>query len=81
MVNEMTIDFTAQTAPFLWAIVAALLILALVLFASLDPELAEVYFGDLQLLVATVALAAIAVAMLVSGHGGPRDLAPFLAGR
>lgn len=77
----MTIDFTAQTAPFLWAIAAALLILALVIFACIDPELAEVYFGDLHLLVATVALAAIAVAMLVSGHSGARELTPFVAGR
>ncbi len=64
----MIIDFTAQTAPLFWAVVAALLILALVIFACIHPELAEVYLGDLQILVATVALAAIAIAMLVSGH-------------
>jgi hypothetical protein len=60
----MIVDFTAQTAPFLWAIITALLILGLVLFASIEPELAEVYLGDVQLLVATLALAAIAIVMM-----------------
>lgn len=72
----MIIDFTAQTAPLLWAVVAALLILALALFACIDPELAEVYLGDLHILVATFALAAIAIVMLVSGH--PRAGASLL---
>ena len=60
----MIVDFTAQTAPLLWAIIAAFLILALVLFACIEPELAEVYLGDVQLLVATLALAAIAIVLL-----------------
>jgi hydrogenase-4 membrane subunit HyfE len=64
----MIVDFTAQIGPFLWAILAALLILALVLFSCIEPELAEVYLGDAQLLVATLALAAIALVMLVSGR-------------
>ena len=64
----MIIDFTAQTTPLWWAIATALLILALVIFACIDPELAEVYLGDPQILVATLALTAIAIALLVSGH-------------
>lgn len=62
----MIVDFTAQSGPVLWAIIAALLILALVLFSCIEPELAEVYLGDVHLLVATLALAAIALIMLVS---------------
>jgi hypothetical protein len=64
----MIVDFTAQTGPVLWAIIAALLILALVLFSCIEPELAEVYLGDVHLLVATLALAAIALFMLTSGR-------------
>jgi len=61
----MVVDFAAQTAPVLWGLVAILVILALVIFASVDPELAEVYFGDVQILVATLALAAVMIAFLV----------------
>lgn len=63
----MIVDFTAQAAPLVWAIIAALFILALAIFASIEPELAEVYLSDVQLLVATLALAAIAVVMLSAG--------------
>ena len=60
----MVIDFTTQTGPLLWALFALLLLLALVIFACVEPELAEVFFGDLQLLVATVTLAALAIVVL-----------------
>jgi len=33
----MILDFTAQTAALLWALATALTILALVLFASIEP--------------------------------------------
>jgi hypothetical protein len=62
--KHMVLDFTAQTVPLLSALVAGLVILAVVLFASIDPELAEVYLGDVQLLVATLALAAIAMVLV-----------------
>ncbi len=65
--DDMVIDFTAQTAPLLSVLIAALFIVALVLFACLEPELAEVYLGDWQLLVATVALVAFVIAV-ASGH-------------
>jgi hypothetical protein len=61
----MVVDFAAQTAPVLWGLVAILVILALVIFASVDPDLAEVYFGDVQILVATLALAAVMIALMV----------------
>jgi hypothetical protein len=77
----MIVDFTTQTAPVLWALLAALLILALVLFACIDPELAEVYFGDVQLLVATLALAAIAIAMLSGRLDMSRQLGVLVPGR
>ena len=78
----MIIDFTAQTGPLLWAVIAALLILALALFASVDPELAEVYLGDAHVLIATLALAAIAVAMLASSRPDvARQLGAFVSGR
>jgi len=65
----MIVDFTVQSVPALWALVALLLLLAVVLFACLDPELAEVFFSDSQLLVATVALAAVAIAVISSRAG------------
>ncbi len=65
----MIVDFTVQSVPALWALVAILLLLAVVLFACLDPELAEVFFSDSQLLVATMALAAVAIAVISSRTG------------
>lgn len=64
----MFVDFAAQTAPALWALIAAMVILGLLIFASVAPELAEVYLGDMQILVATVALAALAIVLLVPGR-------------
>jgi hypothetical protein len=56
-------------------------ILALVIFACVDPELAEVYLGDTQLLLATLALAAIALAMLASVRPDvSRQLGAFVPG-
>jgi hypothetical protein len=76
----MVLDFTTQSAPMIWALVAALLILALVLFACIEPELAEVYLGDVQLLVATLALAAVALVLLY-GRSEMRHLGVFVPGR
>jgi hypothetical protein len=72
----MVIDFTLQTAPVLWALVALLLLLALVIFASVDPESAEVFFGDLQLLVATVTLGAVAIVVLSGRVKIAREIGP-----
>jgi hypothetical protein len=72
----MVIDFTTQTAPVLWALVALLLLLALVIFACVDPESAEVFFGDLQLLVATVTLAAVAIIVLSGRIKIAREIGP-----
>jgi len=81
-VNEMVIDYTAQTAPLLWAVIGALVILALVIFACVDPELAEVYLGEAPLLVATLALAVIAIAILASGRPDvSHELGAFVPGR
>jgi len=77
----MILDFTTQSAPLLWALLAALVILALVLFACIDPELAEVYFGDVHLLVATLALAAIAIALLSGRLEMQRQFGVFVPGR
>jgi hypothetical protein len=49
-------------------VVVALAIVAILIVALVDPELAEVYFGDAQILVATATLAAIVVGMLVSNR-------------
>jgi hypothetical protein len=72
----MVIDFTTQTAPVLWALFALLLLLALVIFACVDPESAEVFFGDLQLLVATVTLAALAIVVLSGRVKISREIGP-----
>jgi hypothetical protein len=71
----MIVDFAAQAAPALWVLVAALVVLALLIFALVDPELTEVYLGDVQILVATAALAAIVLGMLVPDRAAVlRDL-------
>ena len=64
----MFVDFAAQTAPALWVVIAAVVVLALLIFASVAPELAEVYLGDTQIIVATVALAALGIVLLVPGR-------------
>ena len=64
----MFVDFTAQSVPTLWVLVAALAILAMIILASVDPELAEVYFGDAHILIGTLALAALALVVLGSHH-------------
>jgi hypothetical protein len=61
----MVVDFAAQTGPVLWAMVAGLVILAVLIFVSVDPELAEVYLGDAHIFVATLALAAIVMLLVV----------------
>lgn len=61
----MIVDFAANTAPALWWLLAPLGILVLSILACVDPELTEVYLGDGQILVATAALAAIVVVLLV----------------
>jgi hypothetical protein len=57
----MILEFTAQTVPLLWFLIAALVLMALIVFACIDPELAEVYLGDWQLVAVAVALAALLV--------------------
>ena len=71
----MIIDFMTQTAPILWATVGLLLVVCGTIIASIDPELAEVYLGDRRLLVATVALATLAIVVLVALQ--PRAAAEF----
>lgn len=60
----MIVDFTAHMTPFLWALAVLLIVLAVAIFALVDPELAEVYLGDSQLLFAMITVAALVVATL-----------------
>jgi len=60
----MIVDFTAQMMPFLWVLAVLLVVLAAAIFACVDPELAEVYLGDPQLLFAMITVAALVVATL-----------------
>ena len=55
----MTVEFAAQTIPILWVLIATLALMALIVVACIEPELAEVYLGDWQLFIAAVALAAL----------------------
>ena len=64
----MVIDFTTDLAPFVWAMLGLLLMLAGAIVASIDPEVAEVYLGDRRLLVAAVALAVVTVVALVAAR-------------
>jgi hypothetical protein len=61
----MIVDFASNAAPALWPAMAALAILVLLVLTCVDPELTEVYLGDGQILVATAALAAIVIVLLV----------------
>jgi hypothetical protein len=76
----MLLDFTAQTVPVLWALIAALVLMGLIVFACIDPELAEVYLGDWQLVVAAVGLAAILI-VVGSGHADAAHQLWLLPGR
>jgi hypothetical protein len=64
----MIIDFIAQTAPSIWILFAALVIAALVVATYVDPELVEVYLGDAQFVVATLAVAAVLFALVAAAH-------------
>jgi hypothetical protein len=64
----MVIDFSAELAPILWGMVGLLLILTGAIVASIDPEVAEIYFGDRRLLVGTAVLALVALAALLVAH-------------
>ncbi len=64
----MVIDFTAELAPFVWAMLGLLLMLAGAIVASIDPDVALVYLGDRRLLVAAVALAVVTVVALVAAR-------------
>lgn len=77
----MVVDFTAHAGPLLWTIIASLLILALVLFACIEPDLAEVYLGDVQLLVATLALALIAIVLLSGRFESAHQFEAFVPNR
>jgi hypothetical protein len=60
----MMIDLISQAEPYFWALSAMLVpSLAVLLFAGLEPELAEVYLGESHLLAAAVAIAVIGVAL------------------
>jgi hypothetical protein len=73
----MIIDLIAQTVPSTWALIAALLIVALVVATYVDPELVEVYLGDAQFVVGMLAVAAVVVALVASTpYDAPRQLGP-----
>ena len=60
----MIIDFTRQTEPYFWVLSVMLVVsLAILLFAGLEPELTEVYLGEVHLLVTALAVAAMVVAL------------------
>jgi hypothetical protein len=60
----MIVDFTAQMTPLLWALAVLLVVLAAAIFASMEPDLVEVYLGEPQLLFAMITVAALVVATL-----------------
>jgi hypothetical protein len=61
----MVIDYTAELAPIIWSMLCLLVIAAGALLACVDPDVTEIYFGGRRLLVATAALAVLALAALV----------------
>jgi hypothetical protein len=64
----MIIDLTAQFTPLIWGLLCVLMLLSGAILASVDPEVAEIYFGDRRLLFATAALAVVALAALVAAR-------------
>jgi hypothetical protein len=67
----MIVDFASNAAPTPSWLIAPLGFLVLLILACVDEELIEVYLGNAQVLVATAALAAIVIVLLVPhGLGG-----------
>jgi len=71
----------AQSVPIMWVLIGGLVVVGLVVFACIDPELSEVYVGDWQLLVAAVALAVVVVAVSAGRAETARELGGLLAVR
>jgi hypothetical protein len=63
----MIIDYITQTVPSIWVAIPGLAIAVLVVATYVDPELVEVYLGDAQFVVATLAVA-VALFALVTSH-------------
>lgn len=63
----MTLDMTSQLAPIYWWVLAMLLALpaGFIVRHLIDPETLELYVGDRALLVATTAVVAATVAVLL----------------
>ncbi|MEO8605663.1 MAG: hypothetical protein ABI629_24050, partial [bacterium] len=57
----MIVDFTVHASLVVWTLGAALVALSLTLIACLDPELAEIYLGEIPLFVATLAVTTLAL--------------------
>jgi hypothetical protein len=66
----MVVDFTAHAPLLVWSLGAALVALVLALIACVDPELAEIYLGEVPVFVATLAFATLALAAMLTHLGG-----------
>jgi hypothetical protein len=62
----MIIDYITQTVPSIWVAIPGLAIAVLVVATYVDPELVEVYLGDAQFVVATLAVAAALFALVTA---------------
>ena len=63
----MVIDFTAELAPFLWAILGTLLLSAGAILASVDLSTTQRYVRNHRLAVATGAGAILLAVLLAAG--------------
>ena len=58
----MEVEVTTQLAPLFWGVIALLLVLAGAILAGVDPEMTEVVLGSPRVLMASVAVAFVALA-------------------
>lgn len=58
----MEVEVTTQLAPLFWGVIALLLVLAGAILAGVDPEMTEVVLGSPGVLMASVAVAFVALA-------------------
>lgn len=62
----MIIDFTAELAPLLWAMLGVLMIAAGGIISNIDPEVIEIYVGERRLLVVSTVLAVVTLGVLLA---------------
>lgn len=64
----MEAGLIAESAPIFWSLIALLLVCAGAILAGIDPELVEIYLGDPRWLLASAAIAVVAVVTIAAAR-------------